>query len=266
MLALVSFVPSPLSRCRVGNTTSLPQELRRSLRILAQQKTKEERADQQSAASLISTKPENSSNSAKGGQAVRRASGDKGGKEKEAANKAALKRSRKGESAIEIESAAKKRKRASSSPLASSSPSKKLNKKAAASKSKRPSKETGEEVPVSPVKQQEGPDTDSGAVKKKQSKRKQSKDEIQHKRCEDRASVIVDNTRRGRSRKASARQAEHPEEGPQLEKARAKNRSKGRKKTEEGPISKGKGRSGWSSASSFSLPSVEGLARLNMAE
>lgn len=221
-----------------------PPVIRRSLRILAKQKLKEDQelqrqreeaclAVQQSGASL-SVKLGNNSNSVIGASTAK-------GKEL-----ATPKRNRK--PSDQGGSSSRKRKRTTSP--STTSPSTKPAKKSPVSKDSASSSATGSF---------EGPEEDRVVPRKKR------KQETTQKGREERETVIVEFPRKGKSRSKAQATTEHSELETELEKTvRSKRRrSKGKSKThsEEGQA-KGKGRS---TANSFSLPSLEDFQLLDMA-
>lgn len=251
----------------MGNTEDLPV-LRRSLRILAKQKLKEEREQQQQDAFLqsgasLSDKPDNSANSATETLTERETKS-----KEEVADTPTSKRNKKRDTASDRGTSSNKRKR-TPSPGASSSPAKRS-----------PVSETQgtptEGASCSALSSVETPDN-RPREGKKQSRRKQSKEEITRKGkgCEERDTVIVDNPRKSKSGKAQSVKhstTEHSEPDTQSESLlgkrpkpkRRRSKGKSRTQTEEGQatIPKGAGRSGWNC---FSLPSLVDFARLNMA-
>lgn len=244
-------------RCRVGD----PPVLRRSLRILTKQKLQEE----QQLATSITGKPGNSSNSSTENLT------DKGlsksvSKDKDLVDKPTFKRGRKGGEASDKESILKKQKQTSPPPPASKKQAKKSP--VGRSRNRKSSKETQDLPADSASSRGRGREAASSTSDRgrevAQSKRKQSKEEISHKGCEERDSVIVvsrkgksQNAESGTARHTAAERSDSESELASVRKARAKGRGKGRSKAEEGRvfIPKGKGRSGgWNSSNSFSFP------------
>lgn len=227
-----------------------PIEPRRSLRILAKQKFREEQANSLSQESVFQSSSEKQETSLKH-QEVEETKTDCGrGKGK-----------------------GRKRKR-TSSPGVSSPPKKQ------AKKNKQTSEETqstGDIESVSCVGQEVA--SGEGTSGRRHSKRRQSKEEPCPKgntSNRERESVIVDATsvRKKRSRKDSSNTGTERQDPPTesavdlTKKGQSKSRSsKTRGKSKEGRVSvpKGKGRGNWSSANYYSLPSLVDFTKLNMA-
>lgn len=249
--------------------TEEPPLLRRSLRILAKHKFKEERQQANSTLQLAlasEKKPGNCS--------LPTPSEKEGEKESKGREGATLKKGKRGIGVKEVGS--RKRKRSS----VSSPPPKKHAKNSSSPSSKSKGKKSSHQnLPVdssgaSSHKQQEPLGNSEGGSKR--SRRKQNNTNKGYRSAENRETVIVQPTspQKKRSRKNRPKHAptEHSDTDTDLDlggkvsgKGKAKSRNKSRAKEGHVVIPKGKGRSGWNSANSCSLPSLVDFARLNMA-
>lgn len=268
----------------MGSTLE-PPVLRRSLRILAKQKLKEEKQ-----AKLLTDKPGNKSDSTLAESETVEVKGDtvaeenRGAKYKRPPVKPA--KSTRGSTSEKGSDSSRKRKR-TSSPLSLSSPPKKQVKKSPVSnrKGRRSTGETRNSVACSSslsAASSEG-QTVERLSEKRHSKRKQSKEQVVctkgNTSNRDRETVIVDAaSARKRSRKSSsstghakpeqstkaAVETTSSEPGLRKKARRSKATDKSRSEGERISIPKGKGRTSFSTAN-YSLPSLVDFARLNMA-
>lgn len=250
-----------------------PPLLRRSLRILAKQKFKEEKQQVNSTLQqpLASEKPGNSSPPTP--------SEKEGEKESKGREGAILKKGKRGIGGIGVkEVGSRKRKR---SPV-SSPPRPKKQAKNSSPSSKNKGKKSNHQYSLvdssgaSSHKQQEPLGNSEGGSKRSKRKQNSTNKGYRSRSVENRETVIVQPTspQKRRSQKNHPKHAptEHSDTDTDFDlggkvsgKGKAKSRNKSKAKEGHVVIPKGKGRSGWNSANSCSLPSLVDFARLNMA-
>lgn len=236
---------SSYGRCRVEN----PVEPRRSLRILAKQKLKEEQASQ---LSQPDRSPEKQRASERQRKRFTPRTSEKGVKEAKTAQD-----NRKG----------KGRRKRNSSPSTSSPSSKRAKKDKQGVGEVQKVASSSESLKV--VK--EGPSSEGEDGGRRYPKRRQSKEELCNSSNRERESVIVYPRKRKAGKGNSSAETLKQEQSTSAAEFEKKGQSKGRLVKSRGKArnseekSKGKSRGEWSSPNYYSLPSLVDFTKLNMA-